>query len=418
MTTTFDFGDDIENSNLSVILEVIENPDTPISTLKTILEKAAAKNIIEPIKSKIEEAVHIAMQRKNSTDISTFDFKDGKGKVQAHRHINRTYIDAWDRWLEQKGGWVADTAYVEDSVYVGEYAKIFGYSQCSENASISDYSKIYDNAIVYGNAKISGCSRIYDYAEVSDYAVVEDSTICELALIYGDAIVTNNRYIKGTTQIYDASHHKLSNEPIFSWITELLTKGKSQGYLTYAEINEHLPNDIANPEDIEEIVNLINGAGISIYEFPPNFIQSISATTKTSTQQPTGFKIPPPPEPLQFNTQRISEIKTESKKVSAMLNAIYDQDEITPVTINTEQSAPQTTQSVLNLDAAHLELVKILATRHEWQRDELQTIMKGMMIDGVLEHINDAFFDYCDEAFIEGDDPIEINVELYEEIFK
>ena len=98
-----------------------------------------------------------------------------------------------------------------------------------------------------------------------------------------------------------------------------------------------------------------------------------------------------------------------------MLNAIYEQDETSPVA---EKSAPQTTKPVLHLDDTHLELVKILATRLEWQRNELREIMKGMMIDGVLEHINDAFFDYCDEAFIEGDDPIEINVELYKEIFK
>lgn len=137
--------------------------------------------------------------------------------------------------------------------------------------------------------------------------------------------------------------------------------------------------------------------------------------TEKSPFKSSGFKIPPQPEPLEFSTERISEIKTESKKVTAMLNAIYEQDETSPVA---EKSAPQTTKPVLHLDDTHLELVKILATRLEWQRNELREIMKGMMIDGVLEHINDAFFDYCDEAFIEGDDPIEINVELYKEIFK
>jgi hypothetical protein len=137
--------------------------------------------------------------------------------------------------------------------------------------------------------------------------------------------------------------------------------------------------------------------------------------TEKSPFKSSGFKIPPQPEPLEFNTDRISEIKTESKKVSAMLNAIYEQDETTSVA---EKSAPQTTQPVLNLDETHLEIVKILAIKPEWERNELQKMMKGMMIDGVLEHINEAFFDYCDEAFIEGDDPIEINVELYKEIFK
>ena len=59
MTTTFDFQNLTEKEIavlLDTVLEVIENPDTPISTLQAILEKAAAKNIIYPIKLKIEEA--------------------------------------------------------------------------------------------------------------------------------------------------------------------------------------------------------------------------------------------------------------------------------------------------------------------------------------------------------------------------
>jgi RNA polymerase primary sigma factor len=42
----------------------------------------------------------------------------------------------------------------------------------------------------------------------------------------------------------------------------LISKGLEQGYLTYAEVNDHLPNDIVDPEQIEDIVNMINGMGI------------------------------------------------------------------------------------------------------------------------------------------------------------
>ncbi len=131
----------------------------------------------------------------------------------------------------------------------------------------------------------------------------------------------------------------------------------------------------------------------------------------------TGFKIPQPPESLEFNAANIAEIKTESKKISEMLNAIYEQDSPAIATQANMQQSPAS--SALNLNDALLEIVKILATKNEWVRDELQAVLKqGMKFEGVLEHINDAFFDYCDEAFIEGDDPIEINVKLYKEIFK
>ena len=42
----------------------------------------------------------------------------------------------------------------------------------------------------------------------------------------------------------------------------LIAKGKEQGYLTYREVNDHLPDTIVDPEQIEDIVNMINDMGI------------------------------------------------------------------------------------------------------------------------------------------------------------
>ena len=50
----------------------------------------------------------------------------------------------------------------------------------------------------------------------------------------------------------------------------LIAKGKEQGYLTYTEVNDHLPNDIVDPEQIEDIVNMINDMGITVYEKAPD----------------------------------------------------------------------------------------------------------------------------------------------------
>jgi RNA polymerase primary sigma factor len=52
-------------------------------------------------------------------------------------------------------------------------------------------------------------------------------------------------------------------------IKDLIAKGKEQGFLTYAEVNDHLPDSIVDPEQIEDIVRMINDMGISVHETPP-----------------------------------------------------------------------------------------------------------------------------------------------------
>jgi len=50
----------------------------------------------------------------------------------------------------------------------------------------------------------------------------------------------------------------------------LIARGKEQGFLTYAEVNDHLPSEIVDPEQIEDIVNMINDMGITVYEKAPD----------------------------------------------------------------------------------------------------------------------------------------------------
>jgi RNA polymerase primary sigma factor len=49
----------------------------------------------------------------------------------------------------------------------------------------------------------------------------------------------------------------------------LIAKGKEQGYLTYAEVNDHLPSDIIEADQIEDIISMINDMGISVHEVAP-----------------------------------------------------------------------------------------------------------------------------------------------------
>jgi RNA polymerase primary sigma factor len=52
-------------------------------------------------------------------------------------------------------------------------------------------------------------------------------------------------------------------------LKELIARGKEQGYLTYTQVNDHLPNEIIDPEQIEDIVNMINDMGITVHEKAP-----------------------------------------------------------------------------------------------------------------------------------------------------
>jgi RNA polymerase primary sigma factor len=53
-------------------------------------------------------------------------------------------------------------------------------------------------------------------------------------------------------------------------LKDLIARGKEQGYLTYTEVNDHLPSGIVDPEQIEDIVNMINDMGITVHEKAPD----------------------------------------------------------------------------------------------------------------------------------------------------
>jgi RNA polymerase primary sigma factor len=55
-----------------------------------------------------------------------------------------------------------------------------------------------------------------------------------------------------------------------SRLKQLISKGKEQGYLTYAEVNDHLPDTVVDPEQIEDIISMINDMGIQVFEQAPD----------------------------------------------------------------------------------------------------------------------------------------------------
>ncbi|MDN5752611.1 MAG: RNA polymerase sigma factor RpoD [Nitrosospira sp.] len=78
---------------------------------------------------------------------------------------------------------------------------------------------------------------------------------------------------EGRNQVKDVEKPPLAPQDIEARRTRLknlIVQGKERGYLTYAEINDHLPDDMLDAEQIENIISMINDVGISVYDEAPD----------------------------------------------------------------------------------------------------------------------------------------------------
>lgn len=143
------------------------------------------------------------------------DFKDGKGRVFAHRHDNG-------------GGWVADTAWVaptatvtrnaqvydfarvHDLCRVSGHGRVHGHAKLFHRAHVDQHAKVYENAMLFdevalngfvridGNAKVFGTSRLCRHTRISNNAIIINTDIVgpdhhQCAHIFGNARILNCR---------------------------------------------------------------------------------------------------------------------------------------------------------------------------------------------------------------------------------
>ncbi|HMV72479.1 MAG TPA: RNA polymerase sigma factor region1.1 domain-containing protein, partial [Pseudomonadales bacterium] len=70
-----------------------------------------------------------------------------------------------------------------------------------------------------------------------------------------------------------------------SRLKDLIAKAKEQNYLTYAEVNDHLPEDISDPDQVEEIIQMINDLGIQVFEEAPDAESLLLTSGDTSADE-------------------------------------------------------------------------------------------------------------------------------------
>ena len=176
------------------------------------------------------------------------------------------------------------------------------------------------------------------------------------------------------------------------------------------------PNKIKILEKIYKVLNLDVQ---SLYGKLHGADTDEPVTVRPPQPKSSGFSIPNFPKPdtgFQLDMSRVAALKNESQKVTDMLVAIFEQDVIPenliPIQIQSNN------ENLLGLDNAHSDLIKLLYSRVQWSRSELEEIAAegDMMLDGALEHINEAAYDSFDEPFTEGDDPININQDILKEL--
>lgn len=122
--------------------------------------------------------------------------------------------------------------------------------------------------------------------------------------------------------------------------------------------------------------------------------------------------------------ERIAQLHKETEAVSALLASVFTNDahdEVVAVQPDApvEELAPARIEnSILGLSEDYSSFIRHLVSRPLWAREDLGDVAADMelMLDGALEHINEAMLDMFEAPLTEGDDPIEINQELLEQL--
>ena len=70
-----------------------------------------------------------------------------------------------------------------------------------------------------------------------------------------------------------------------SELKQLIIKGKERGFLTYREINDHLPEDMNDTDQIETVVNMINDLGIEVYDAAPDADSLLLKTANSDDEE-------------------------------------------------------------------------------------------------------------------------------------
>ncbi len=172
---------------------------------------------------------------------------------------------------------------------------------------------------------------------------------------------------------------------------------------------------------MERIYRLLGLDTTSLY----SKVHTAASEPVTITQSPAqegGYAIPAAPAKgkVKLDMSKVAALQADSARVTSILSTIFkdetaadsqpeiEEDDVKDDVIGKEE------ETLLGLSKELSALVQLLCQKPVWQRAELEELAqdRGLMLEGALEQINEAAFEKHDQAFADGDDPIEINQEI------
>jgi len=157
-------------------------------------------------------------------------------------------------------------------------------------------------------------------------------------------------------------------------------------------------------------------------------------TVRAARPGETGFAIPPPPSGeahaaeheaatsgVQLDMELVRRRLSETESVANLLGEIFAEEEATPSPSQDEDvEAPiGKTSAVGHLEPEIRGFARALVVKPLWSRSEVEELAKpfNILVDGALEIINDLAWNECDAPLCEGDDPVEIDAQVAQELF-
>lgn len=145
--------------------------------------------------------------------------------------------------------------------------------------------------------------------------------------------------------------------------------------------------------------------------------------TVVTSKPSEGYAIPPETDPESGGTigftldpEKIKETRRNSERVASVLADVFEEDDESAEAAPPPQ--PEVGPALCGLDPAHSRFLLKLAERTSWERVEIEALAErvGVLPDGALELINDAAFEACGDLLLEGDEVVEIEGEILQEM--
>jgi uncharacterized tellurite resistance protein B-like protein len=290
--------------------------------------------------------------------------------------------------------------------------------------------KAEDKVVLFATAPEDGAAR---NAPAYTAAAVTLRLACSVALADGEAsaqeLILLTRHVETWSHL-SAAHRKrlkahlrlqVAQPTTLATLKKKLQPLAPEAKRTIARFLAHLAqaDGTVSPQEVKFLERVYNALQVDaqlLYgdlhtaaaPVPPSAPSSAPSTPKSAV----GFTL---------DAQRIAQLQQETEQVSALLANVFVEDvpaEAPAQAAPAEEEASVAESGVLGLDADHTAFLRLLVSRASWSRQELLDAAADMelMLDGALEHVNEAALDSLDAALAEGEDPVEINQEILEKL--